>query len=120
MVQPGGGVRRGYLFLSEYVNSFNLPAWFSESYPFKVTWDASLFSLKPLRRYVVSWSEDMVKNGAGQGVAASTAETRVEFETDVSACSADFIAEEMSGVFECESKEEMCVCRTKNVLAVDY
>lgn len=105
--------------MSEYVNSFNLPAWFSESHPFKVRWDLWL-GLKPLRGYVVSWSKDMVKNGAGQGVAASTAETRVEFETDVSACSADFIAEEMSGVFECESKEEKCVCRTKNVLAVDY
>ena len=105
--------------MSEYVNSFNLPASkasFSESYPFKVTWDASLFSLKPLRRYVVSWSEDMVKNGAGQGVAAYW--MLVELETDVSACSADFIAEEMSGVFECESKEEKCVCRTKNVLLV--
>ena len=118
----------GYLFVSEYVNdeyvnSFNLPAskaTFSESYPFKVTWDASLFSFKPLRRYVISWSENMVKNGAGQGVAASTADTRVEFDTDVSACSPDFIAEQMSGVFECESKGEQCVCRTKNVLAVDY
>ena len=115
VVQPGGGVRRGYLFVSEYVNSFNLPAWFSESHPFKVRWDLWL-GLKPLRGYVVSWSEDMVKNGAGQGVAAYS--MLVELETDVSACSADFIAEEMSGVFECESKEEKCVCRTKNVLLV--
>lgn len=92
MVQPGGGVRRGYLFVSEYVNSFNLPAWFSESHPFKVTWDLGL-SLKPVRGYVVSWSEDMVKNGAGQGVAAYW--MLVELETDVSACSADIVAEEM-------------------------
>ena len=78
--------------MSEYVNSFNLPAWFSESYPFKVTWDLGL-SLKPVRRYVVSWSEDMVKSGAGQGVAAYW--MLVELETGVSACSADIVAEEM-------------------------
>ena len=74
------------------MNSFKVPAWFSESYPFKVTWDLGL-SLKPLRGYMVSWSEDMVKNGAGQGVAAYW--MFVELETDVSACSADFVAEEM-------------------------
>ena len=51
MVQPGGGVRRGYLFVSEYVNSFKLPAWLSESHPFKVTWDLGL-GLKPVR---VTW-----------------------------------------------------------------
>ena len=108
VVQPGGGVRRGYLFLSEYVNSFNLPAWFSESHPFKVTWDLGL-SLKPVRGYVVSWSEDMVKNGAGQGVAAYW--MLVELETGVSACSADIVAEEMRGVFECEciDQEEVLV-----------
>ena len=108
VVQPGGGVRRGYLFVSEYVNSFNLPAWFSESYPFKVTWDLCL-SLKPVRGYVVSWSEDMVKNGAGQGVAAYW--MLVELETGVSACSADIVAEEMRGVFECEciDQEEVLV-----------
>ena len=35
----------------------------------------------------------------------------VELETDVSACSADFVAEEMSGVFECEciDQEEVLV-----------
>lgn len=98
----------GYLFVSEYVNSFNLPAWFSESHPFKVTWDLGL-SLKPVRGYVVSWSEDMVKNGAGQGVAAYW--MLVELETDVSACSADIVAEEMRGVFECEciDQEEVLV-----------
>ena len=108
VVQPGGGVRRGYLFVSEYVNSFNLPAWFSESYPFKVTWDLGL-SLKPVRGYVVSWSEDMVKSGAGQGVAAYW--MLVELETGVSACSADIVAEEMRGVFECEciDQEEVLV-----------
>ena len=73
----------GYLLVSEYVNSFKLPAWLSESYPFKVRWDLGL-SLKPVRGYVVSWSEDMVKNGAGQGVAAYW--MLVELETDVSAC----------------------------------
>ena len=40
----------------------------------------------------MSWSEDMVKNGAGQGVAAYC--MLVELETDVSACSADIVAEE--------------------------
>lgn len=72
------------------MNSFKVPAWFSESYPFKVTWDLGL-SLKPLRGYMVSWSEDMVKNGGGQFV---------ELETDVSACSADFVAEEMRACVE--------------------
>ena len=98
----------GYLFVSEYVNSFNLPAWFSESHPFKVRWDLWL-GLKPLRGYVVSWSEDMVKNGAGQGVAAYW--MLVELETDVSACSADIVAEGMRGVFECEciDQEEVLV-----------
>ena len=97
VVQPAGGVRRGYLLVSEYVNSFKVPAWFSESYPFKVTWDLGL-SLKPLRGYMVSWSEDMVKNGGGQGVAAYS--MFVELETDVSACSADFVAEEMRACVE--------------------
>lgn len=79
------------------MNSFKVPAWFSESYPFKGTWDLGL-SLKPLRGYMVSWSEDMVKNGAGQGVAAYS--MFVELETDVSACSADFVAEEMRACVE--------------------
>ena len=77
------------------MNSFKVPAWFSESYPFKVTWDLGL-SLKPLRGYMVSWSEDMVKNGAGQGVAAYS--MFVELETDVSACSADFVVHGEDGV----------------------
>ena len=47
---------------------------------------------------MVSWSEDMVKNGAGQGVAAYS--MFVELETDVSACSADFVAEEMRACVE--------------------
>ena len=60
---------------------------------------------------VDSWSLRYERNVVGYSML-------VELETDVSACSADFIAEEMSGVFECESKEEKCVCRTKNVLLV--
>lgn len=79
------------------MNSFKVPAWFSESYPLKVTWDLGL-SLNPLRGYMVSWSEDMVKNGGGQGVAAYS--MFVELETDVSACSADFVAEEMRACVE--------------------
>lgn len=118
----------GYLFVSEYVeseyvNSFNIPASkasFGSAFPYAVTWDASLFSFKPQHRYVVSWSEDLVRNAQGQSIAASTAEENVEFETDRSACSPDFIAEKITGTFTCTTTEDKCVCRTRNVLAVDY
>ena len=118
----------GYLFISEYVendytNAFNVPASaasFSDTFPYTVTWDSSFFSFKPQRRYVISWSEDMVRNAQGQPIAASTAEENVEFETDRNSCSPDFIAEKITGTFSCVTTKDKCVCRTKNVLAVDY
>ena len=61
-----------------------------------------------------------MRNAQGQSIAASTAEENVEFETDRSACSPDFIAEKITGTFTCTTTEDKCVCRTRNVLAVDY
>ena len=121
-VLPG----QGFLFVSEYdndqyMNSYNLPASkasFGESFPFEVAWSASLFSLKPSHRYVVSWSRGLVTSAKGVEVAASTAAEAVEFWTDVSGCSPDFIAERISGSFQCVYADGKCVCREWNVEAM--
>lgn len=116
----------GFLFVSEYdngqyVNSYNLPAskaTFSDSFPYEVSWNAYLFSLKPTRRYVISWSEGLVVNYYGQRISASSTAETVEFWTDVSPCSADFIADKISGTLQCVYDNGKCVCREWNVEAM--
>ena len=91
MVQPGGGVRRG-LPVGERVRELVQPAGVVQRVV-PVQGEVGLgVGVEAGAGYVVSWSEDMVKNGAGQGVAAYC--MLVELETDVSACSADIVAEE--------------------------
>lgn len=121
-VLPGDG----FLFVSEYdndqyMNSYNLPAnkaTFGSTFPYEVAWSSSLFSLRPSRRYVVSWSKGLVTNAYGVEIDPSSASEAVEFWTDVSPCSPDFIAEKISGTFHCLYENGKCVCREWNVEAM--
>lgn len=116
----------GFLFIAEYdgntfVNSYNLPASqavFSDSYPYKMTWDNSHYSLKSSHTYVMSWSEGLVKNWNEQVAAASSVEENVRFNTDVSACSANFLAEGIEGAMDCVYDKNQCVCSQWNMLAI--
>ena len=116
----------GFVFISEYlegeyVNSYNIPgskAVFSQSYPYEASWEGHLFTLKPHHTYVISWSEDVVRNAYDQPAAASTASETIEFQSAKSACSADFLAENSYGVFQCTYEDEKCVCRQWNMVAM--
>ena len=116
----------GFVFISEYqegeyVNSYNIPgskAVFKQSFPYEVSWEGYLFTLKPYHTYVVSWSEGVVVNAYDQPIAASTAAETIEFESAKSACSADFLAENSQGVFQCTYENDQCVCTQWNLIAM--
>ena len=91
---------------------------FSQSYPYEASWEGHLFTLKPHHTYVISWSEDVVRNAYDQPAAASTASETIEFQSAKSACSADFLAENSYGVFQCTYEDEKCVCRQWNMVAM--
>lgn len=118
----------GFVFISEYlggeyVNSYNLPgskAVFSQSFPYEVSWEGYLFTLKPYHTYVISWSEGVVRNAYDEPVAASTAAETIEFESAKSACSADFLAENSHGVFQCTYENDQCVCTQWNLIAMTH
>lgn len=118
----------GFLFISEffgekYLNSINLPAskaTFGTTFPFEVSWQDNLFTLKPYHTYVMSWSEGAVLNAKNEPLAASTAMETVSFTTGKSACSADFLAESIYGSFECTYEENVCKCSQWNIMAVAF
>ena len=118
----------GFLFISEfygsqYLNSFNLPAskaTYGTTFPYEVSWEGNLFTLKPYHTYVVSWSEGAVLNARDEPLAASTSLETVSFTTGKTACSADFLAENIYGTFECTYEENVCKCSQWNIMAMAF
>lgn len=103
------------------MNSFNIPASqavFSDEYPYKVSWDAAYYSLKPTHTYVISWSEGLVKNLSEQVNAVSSINENVRFTTDISACSANFLASSITGAMDCHYEKNQCVCSQWNMIAL--
>ena len=116
----------GYLFLTEYdgnkiLTTYNIPgsqAVLSNSYPYKASWDLTSYSLQAHHRYIISWSEGLVKNLNNENIAASTIEDTVMFKTDSGACSASYLGDSIDTVFDCVYDKNQCICTSWNMLAM--
>lgn len=116
----------GYLFITEYdgnkiITTYNIPgsqAVLSTSYPYKATWDLFSYGLQPHHKYIISWSEGLVKNLNNENISASTIEDNVMFKTDSGACSASYLADSIETVFDCIYDKNQCICSSWNMLAM--